>query len=142
MKTVLFGAFCLAAAASPAAATEIVYTPVNPAFGGSPLNGPHLLNSAQAQNTLTDPNTASRGTPLEQFNQRLQSVILSRIASSVSGSIVDASGNLQTGNIETTDFLIQVADAVLPDGLPGLRITTTDKATGASTSFTVGSGSP
>ena len=34
---------------------ELVYQPINPNFGGNPLNGSYLLNSAQAQNTYTDP---------------------------------------------------------------------------------------
>ena len=34
-----------------ASATELVYTPVNPSFGGSPLNGAWLLGNAQAQNS-------------------------------------------------------------------------------------------
>ena len=31
-------------------ATELVYTPINPSFGGSPLNGNMLLSKAQSQN--------------------------------------------------------------------------------------------
>ncbi len=33
-----------------AQASELVYTPVNPSFGGNPLNGSFLLSKAQAQN--------------------------------------------------------------------------------------------
>ncbi len=44
--------------ALPAAATELIYTPVNPVFGGNPLNGPVLLNNAQAQNNKKDPDAA------------------------------------------------------------------------------------
>src|ERR1700749_5264946 len=36
-------------AAAPAAASELVYHPVNPTFGGNPLNGSFLLSTAQAQ---------------------------------------------------------------------------------------------
>lgn len=31
-------------------ASELVYTPINPSFGGSPLNGSFLMGKAQAQN--------------------------------------------------------------------------------------------
>ena len=44
----LFGSLLLCAAAN---ATELVYTPINPSFGGSPLNGAWLLGNAQAQNS-------------------------------------------------------------------------------------------
>ncbi len=40
-------------AATPAAASEMVYHPVNPTFGGNPLNGSSLLSTAQAQGTGT-----------------------------------------------------------------------------------------
>jgi curli production assembly/transport component CsgF len=39
----------LALAFSPASASSLVYTPVNPTFGGNPANGPNLLAQAQAQ---------------------------------------------------------------------------------------------
>jgi curli production assembly/transport component CsgF len=116
---------------------ELVYTPVNPSFGGSPLNGPHLLNSANAQNKLTDPAAASvfgrsgSQTQLDLFNQRLQSLILDRVATSLTGSLFDASGNLQPGTVETSTFVISIID----QGSGRLLITTTDKTTGASTSF-------
>lgn len=123
----------------PAQATEIVYTPVNPSFGGNPLNGTVLMNSANAQNEYTDPRleqTLSRLTgqsQLDLFNQRLQALILDRIASSISGSLFDSSGNLVPGQVETTSFIISIVD--IGSGI--LLITTTDKVTGASTSFQV-----
>jgi curli production assembly/transport component CsgF len=40
-------------AAAPAAASEMVYHPVNPTFGGNPLNGSFLLSTAQAQGSGT-----------------------------------------------------------------------------------------
>src|SRR3984893_19315474 len=36
-------------ASAPAFASEMVYHPVNPTFGGNPLNGSALLSTAQAQ---------------------------------------------------------------------------------------------
>jgi len=43
---VAFGSLALSASAF---ATEQVYHPVNPVFGGNPLNGNFLLSQAQAQ---------------------------------------------------------------------------------------------
>lgn len=129
----------LALCAAQVGATEIVYTPVNPSFGGNPLNGATLLNSANAQNEFTDPQFASAlsrltgQSQLDLFNQRLQSLILDRIASSISGSLFDSSGNLVPGQVETTSFIISIVDV----GGGILLITTTDKVTGASTSFQV-----
>ena len=53
---VLIGAvsLCVALGVVTAWATELVYTPINPSFGGNPLNGQFLLNEAQAQNNFTE----------------------------------------------------------------------------------------
>jgi curli production assembly/transport component CsgF len=124
-------------AIATAQAGELVYTPINPAFGGNPLNGNFLLNDAQLQDNYKDPEASSAarslGTPLEQFNQSLQRTILNRIASALTGNVVDSAGNLIPGSIQTADFMIDIVDL----GLGVLQITTTDKATGQSTSFQV-----
>ncbi|HEX6395991.1 MAG TPA: curli assembly protein CsgF [Steroidobacteraceae bacterium] len=121
-----------------AAAGPLVYQPVNPSFGGNPLNGPNLMNQANAQNKLTDPaasslfGRSSQG-QLDLFNQRLQSLILDRIASSLSDGLFDANGDLKAGVVDTSTFRIEIVD----QGNGTLLITTTDKSTGASTSFQV-----
>ena len=38
-----------------ALAGQLTYVPVNPSFGGNPLNGPYLLQSAQAQKSYPYP---------------------------------------------------------------------------------------
>ena len=40
-------------------ASELVYRPVNPSFGGNPLNSSHLLGTANAQNDYKDPASGS-----------------------------------------------------------------------------------
>jgi curli production assembly/transport component CsgF len=121
-------------------ATEIVHAPINPSFGGSPLNGPVLLNNANAQNHYTA-SSSSYGykapTALETFNQRLQSMILDRIANSVTGDLIDGNGKLIPGSTVSTDsFIISISTIV--NGK--VTITTTDKVTGATTTFEVTSG--
>ncbi len=135
----LYLALALAFPAATAAG-ELVYQPVNPSFGGSPLNGPNLLNSANSQNKLTtDPNAQSlfgrtAQSQLDLFNQRLQSLILDRIATSLTSSLFDPlSGALKPGRVETSSFLIDIVD----QNNGTLLITTTDKTTGASTSFQI-----
>ncbi len=131
LKLALF-IFPAAALAGP-----LVYMPTNPSFGGNPLNGPNLLNQANAQNKFTDPRGSLFGrspqTQLDLFNQRLQSLILDRIATSLGDSLFDPSGNLVPGTVETSTFLITIVD--LGGGM--LLVTTTDKTTGASTSFQI-----
>lgn len=116
-------------------ASELAYVPNNPSFGGNPLNGPVLLNQAQAQNHFTEKSSsgASGQTALTQFNSMLQSAILSRVSSAVTSSIVGANGQLVPGIVETTDFRISITN--LQGGL--LQIVTTDKNTGQTTQFQV-----
>lgn len=122
---------------SPVSATEIVYVPVNPSFGGNPLNGQMLLNNAQSQNEFDDkgknPGGPNQQSALDQFNAALQRAILNRLTSAITGSIVGANGEIIPGTIETTDFIIVIVD--LGGGL--MQITTTDKVTGDSTSFQI-----
>lgn len=121
-------------------ATELVYSPVNPSFGGSPLNGSVLLNAAQAQNKHTDPKSGASGgvggqqTPLQQFNEILERAVLNRLVTAATTSVMGNDGKLQPGTVSTGNFTIQITD--LGGGL--LQVTTTDKVTGASTSFQVG----
>ena len=121
-----------------ARAGNIVYQPINPAFGGNPLNGNFLLNEAQIQDNYKDPSAANASgatqkTPLQQFQDSLQRAILNRIAQAVTGGIVDAQGHLIPGTIQTADFTITIVD--LGGGI--LQITTTDKQSGQSTVFEV-----
>lgn len=114
-------------------ASELVYTPVNPSFGGNPLNGSVLMNQATAQNKFKESSASTTQSSLEQFNSMLQSAILSRVSSAVTSSIVGADGRLSPGVVETTDFSIAITN--LQGGL--LQIVTTDKRTGQTTQFQV-----
>lgn len=127
----------LAGHAVPAAATELVYVPLNPSFGGSPLNS-HLLSTAEAQNRFKDPEETARGlgqdkTPLQQFNEILERSILSRLASAATSSVIGSSGELVPGTVQTDSFVIDILDL----GGGTLRVTTTDKVTGAVSTFEV-----
>ncbi|GAB3626689.1 hypothetical protein PTE30175_03020 [Pandoraea terrae] len=125
-------ALLLLIALGSAGATELVYVPKNPSFGGNPLNGTTFINEAQLQNKHdTDPSTQK--SQLQQFNDNLQRVILSRLASSISGGLFDSNGKLVPGTLDTTDFSIAITSL----GGNQLQITTTDKSTGQQTSFQV-----
>ena len=124
---------------SGAPATELVYQPVNPAFGGNPLNGPVLLNSAQAQDKHKYPDAAANfptaglnQTPLQQFNDMLERAVLGQLATAATGGVF-SNGKLIPGTVETGNFRISIID--LGGGL--LKITTTDKTTGATSTFDV-----
>lgn len=113
----------LASLASAATATELVYTPVNPAFGGNPLNGTWLLNNAQAQNDHEDPAIKDRASAfastsaLERFTSQLESRLLSQLLTNIN--------NGNTGSLQTDAFIINVID-----DSGALSIQVTDRVTG------------
>ena len=117
-------------------ASELVYVPTNPSFGGRALNGSVLLAKARAQNKFTDPDVTKRvtRTPLQEFNRRLQNSILSRFTATISSGLIDADGNPVPGVFETSEFLIEV----VVNNDETLTVTTTDKSGGDSTTFTLG----
>ncbi len=122
--------------ATAAGATELVYAPVNPSFGGNPNNGQTLLNAAQATNKHKDPaaTALAQKSPLLQFNEMLERSVLSQLASAATSNVLGPGGKLTPGTVETGNFRIVITD--LGGGM--LQITTTDKVSGASTSFVVG----
>ena len=133
----LFAALLLAFPASGALATDLVYVPVNPSFGGHPNNGPALLASATASNKHSA-SAAGRSlgdtSPLGQFNQTLERTVLSQLASAATSKLMGSDGKLVPGTFTTANFIITVTD--LGGGV--MRITTTDRSTGATTTFEVG----
>lgn len=121
-------ALCLASV-NGAAASELVYTPINPSFGGSPLNGQWLLNSAQAQNRFTE--SLWQRDPLEDFQNMLTRQILYRMSRNI---IDEAFGEdtLQPGHYEVGDYTIDITT----DGQV-VTVLITDTLTGNSTTIEV-----
>jgi len=93
----LLAAGVVLAVAGGSAAQDMVYTPINPSFGGSPLNSSHLLGLANAQRTATarkppsdtDPTNPTNpgSTDADLFVRQLQSRLLSALASQVTEAI-------------------------------------------------------
>ncbi len=114
--------------------SQLVYVPVNPSFGGNALNGSMLLNSASAQNTIKNPDLEEdEESALSEFNQRLQRSLLSRLTSSIARNFVADDGSLIPGQTTTEDFIIDIVD----EGGGVVRVTTTDRTTGDSTTFVI-----
>ena len=128
-RMALAGAVALLPAA--ALATDLVYTPFNPAFGGNPNNAPGLLAIAQAQN----PFRAPTNTPLQNFNNSLQQAILSRLSSAALTTLFGKQSTLVPGSYDTGAYMIAITDS----GNGTLTIVTTDKSSGAVVSFEVAS---
>lgn len=96
--TFCLGLALLSLSFRPAAAGSLVYTPVNPQFGGNALNGSTLLALGQAQNLpqlfATQRATAesklsstSSQTPGQIFAQQLTSQLYSSLANKITSAI-------------------------------------------------------
>ncbi len=116
-----------------AQANQLNYTPVNPMFGGSPLNGSWLQSMASAENLYTGPSVSYTQTPLQQFNSALQSAITAKIVGAITKGLTDANGNLVPQTVTMGNYSVVISN--LPNNQ--VQITTTDTTTGASSSFTV-----
>ena len=58
-------------------ATELVYEPINPSFGGNPLNGAFLLSKANSQNAHSAP--INERTYDERLQESLERAYINRI---------------------------------------------------------------
>ena len=56
-------------------AQEIVYRPINPSFGGHPLNSSHLLGLAERQNPYQEDRRSPFGSgSTDQFQRQIQTI--------------------------------------------------------------------
>jgi curli production assembly/transport component CsgF len=125
--------------AAPAVASELLYTPVNPTFGGSPLNATQLMTEASAQKPSAPVKayTAATKDASQQFLQMLQSQLYASLASSVASAITGQDAQA-SGTIKLSGTTLSWYQSACNSGSSGLctNITMTD-ANGAVTEITV-----
>ena len=89
-------------------ASEIVYTPINPTFGGNPLNASQLQAVASAQKPSAPAATtaSTQQSTTQQFLQMLQSQLYASLANAVSnaitGSNAQAAGTIKLDNMQVS----------------------------------------
>ncbi len=109
---------CALLAVAGAQAGSLVYQPVNPSFGGSPLNGSWLQAQAAAQNDAqrsaqrdqqlfsANQSAANTKTPGQIFAQQLQTQIYSSLANQITqalfGENAQQSGSYSFGGSQVT----------------------------------------
>lgn len=103
---------------SQLSATELVYTPINPSFGGNPLNGNFLLQKAQSQNAH------SSQKPGLSFVDKFREALERNIINSLTRRIAD--GEVVEGVYETGEYIIEVNQDT--DG--SVLVTVTNQETG------------
>jgi len=110
-------------------AQQLVYTPINPSFGGSPLNGNWLLSYAQLQDNTKDPSAQQQTDPLADFENNLNRSILNQISRQITQQLFGETG-LSEGQFEFGDFSINIDQT-----LDGLNIVIFDIITGNETTI-------
>lgn len=112
-------------------ASDLVYVPTNPSFGGNPFNSSHLLGVASAQNKYKDPSAVSSSDPAAQFLRTLQSRLLSSLATQITDVIF--------GENAQNSGLIRFGDQEISfvRGLDSVSLTITNHADGSVTEIVV-----
>ena len=127
----MFAAALAIACSQTASAEDLVYTPINPSFGGNPFNSSHLLGIANAQNKFKDPSAATTGSQADIFARQLQS----RLLSALSSQIVDAIFGENPQQHGTIEFGGQTI--VFDRGIDAVTLTITNDDTGEVTTIVV-----
>lgn len=128
-RNLIATALATACFAQTAIASELVYQPVNPSFGGSPLNGTFLLGTAQAINKYTDPNNVTPQIDSPSELDRLAASLQSRLISQLLADVGDGT----SGSLTTDQFNIIVSDG----GNGTVQVRITDLLTGETTNIGV-----
>lgn len=113
---------------------QLVYRPVNPAFGGDTFNYQWLLNSANAQNSIEDPNEAAaqeRAGSLEQFNEGLNRQLLGQLSRA---AFQDQFGS---GDFEPGTFTFGTLELEVIETIDGLVINILDTTTAEQTQIII-----
>jgi curli production assembly/transport component CsgF len=113
---------------------QLVYTPINPSFGGSPLNGNWMLSQAQAQNGFTSEESIDSRfdrDPLTDFKESLNRQILSELSRNLITSMFGESG-LEEGRYTIGDYIIDITQ-----GAAGITIIIFDLITGDETTIII-----
>ena len=96
----LIAVAALLLASTPAVAGDLIYRPVDPAFGGNPFNGAYLLDQARAQNQYDN----VQPDLIDDFRRGLTARLLARASSEIEnrlfGENPEASGSIPLGDLK------------------------------------------
>ena len=132
-----FAAACFLAAV-PASAGELVYQPVNPSFGGNPLNGDFLLQQAKIQNQHEREGDIGYEPPdpTEQFADNLERQLLNGLATNIANRIYP-DGEDEEGLTGRETWSVGSTTVVAEPVNGEIRLTIEDALRGTSTTVTV-----
>lgn len=110
-------------------AGELRYMPINPTFGGNPVNASGLMSVATAQNEYKAPTKSN----LERFTSDLEAAILNRLETTILTQLFNSKGELVNGgSVNAGNYKIDIKPE---NGM--LTLITTDRTTGESTTVKI-----
>ena len=126
----------LIACAPAAGASELVYRPINPGFGGNPFNAEYLLGAAGAIDATDGSNDDDRRivggqSVQDQFLRTLQATLLNSVARQVGDAIFGENAR-EEGTFRFDDQVVSFTR-----GLEAIQITLLDTTTGETTEISV-----
>ena len=124
---------------SVATATELVWVPLNPSFGGPVYNATWLMASAQAQNKLVEkakPYTPTTTDVFADFERRLSSQILYTLSRKIVNEAFGEEGLLPEGEMEA-QYTVGGLNVDITTDLVQIKVTLTDILTGNTTTVEV-----
>ena len=125
----LCGAICalLLASTNMARASELVYTPINPSFGGNPFNAQWLLDQAQVQNRFEEEYERDL---VEDFEERLIRQIFYRMSRMIIDEAFGEYGEaIEPGYYEIGNYHIDISTDEVMITVVIVDITTGDTTT-------------
>lgn len=132
---VFYGILCCLylSIAEMAAATELIWTPINPSFGGLAYNADWLLASANAQNKYSEKSQSTNtvGDMIQDFKTGVQRQVLSRLADRIVSTAFGEEG-LEQGHYNLGDFTVDVGADV-----SGINVVLKNAITGSQTTLQV-----
>jgi curli production assembly/transport component CsgF len=141
MKTLMYvvvGIACILflMPAGKAVATELVWVPLNPSFGGYAGNAAWLMSSAQAQNShVAETAPYTRPDPMDDFEYTLKRSYLSALSRKIMDEAFGEEGLLPEGETEVQYSLGDYTIDITTNGM--ISIVITDIATGDTTTVEV-----
>lgn len=132
MKTLIaFVALLLMLCSFKVKSQDLVYRPINPAFGGDTFNYQWLMSSAQAQNKFDSPSGGFSKNPLDDFEASLNRQILNELSRKLITQIFGE------GEIEDGSFTFGTLQVTITSELEGVNITILNNSDGSQTSITI-----
>lgn len=114
-------------------AQQLVYRPLNPAFGGETFNYQWLLSSAQSQNKLEEDLASRFPDPLDDFENSLNRQILSQLSRGLISNIFGEEGEgIQEGLFEFGNLQVEITYET-----EGVNVAITNTSDGSLTSILI-----